>query len=86
MRQNAGYTIIGSMQWPNPLDAFLETVIGVNEFGACVVWTYNGQSKGYSNGQYFTVDDALVNRASAWAYFKTQVDYRLNGLLACDRG
>lgn len=72
-RQNSGYQIIGSMRYPNPLDTMLETVMGVNEFGACVVWTYNAQSNGYSNGQYFTMDDAVTNRLKANEYFEQTV-------------
>lgn len=80
--QNAGYTIVASVQFPNPLDSKLFTVMGVNEFGACVVWTYNLEFGGFCNGQYFTCDDTLMNRVKAWEYFKTQVEYRLNGYVA----
>lgn len=70
---NNGYEIKVSLQYSNPKDAFLYTVLGVDSFGRCVVWTYNTQVKGFSNGDYFTMGDTHENLKSAMGCFIKRV-------------
>lgn len=70
--------VLAMAQFPHAADNFLFTVLIHLNSGGYVVWTYNSETGGFSNGSYFFNGDDRDNHAKALLEFTRRVTETVN--------